>query len=105
MTDRDYGTVSTYNGSYAFITPDGEGKDVFAYKDELPGNVHRGDRVSYELAPDPYKPGKMLAKSVRFVDEGEPDETESAAQPGMYREPEVTGGALAEGLQKLLRNQ
>ena len=29
---------------------------------------HRGDRVSYDVAPDIYKPGKMRAVGVQFVD-------------------------------------
>jgi cold shock CspA family protein len=69
MKDREHGRVATYNGSYAFLTPDTGERDVFAYEDELPMVVRRGDRVSFVVAPDPYKPGKMLARDVRLEEE------------------------------------
>jgi cold shock CspA family protein len=69
MKDREQGRVATYNGSYAFLTPDTGGRDVFAYEDQLPMDVRRGDRVSFTVAPDPFKPGKMLARDVRLEEE------------------------------------
>jgi cold shock CspA family protein len=69
MKAREFGTVATYNGSYCFIKPDADSKDVFARSSELPSDpIHRGDRVSYDLTPDIYKPGRMCAKSVRLID-------------------------------------
>jgi cold shock CspA family protein len=70
---RDYGTISTYNGTYAFIQPDTGDKDVFAHESELPDGISRADRVSFVVAPDPYKPGKMLARDVRLEDEKAPE--------------------------------
>jgi cold shock CspA family protein len=101
VKSREFGTVATYNGSYAFIKPDTADKDVFAQASELPGSVSRGDRVSYDLLPDTYKPGRLCAKSVRFVEEGESQQNGAA---GMYGAEEASKTALAEGLQKLLRN-
>jgi cold shock CspA family protein len=70
MKSREFGTIATYNGSYAFTRSDAaDSKDVFAHSSELPSDpIHRGDRVSYDLAPDLFKPGRMCAKSVRFID-------------------------------------
>jgi cold shock CspA family protein len=69
MKPREFGTIATYNCSYVFIKPDAaDTKDVFAHASELPGPVHRGDRVSYDVAPDIYKPGKMRAVGAQFVD-------------------------------------
>ena len=43
MKSREFGTIATYNGSYAFIRPDAEDtKDVFAHASELPGPVSPG---------------------------------------------------------------
>jgi cold shock CspA family protein len=68
MKSRELGTIATYNGSYAFIRPDAVDKDVFAHSSELPSDsIHRGDRVSYDLMPDAFKPGRMRAVQVRFV--------------------------------------
>jgi cold shock CspA family protein len=70
MQAREYGEIVTYNGSYAFIRPDSGEKDLFAHSSQLPdGNIHRGDRVSYDQQPDKFKPGRMCATSVRFVDD------------------------------------
>jgi cold shock CspA family protein len=68
MRGRELGKISTYNGTYAFIQPDTGDKDVFAHEGELPNDIRRGDRVSFVVAPDPYKPGKMLARDVRLED-------------------------------------
>ena len=68
MKSREHGAIATFNGSYAFIKPDGADGDVFAHRSELPSDqIHRGDRVSFDVAPDPYKPGRMRAVQVRFV--------------------------------------
>jgi cold shock CspA family protein len=67
MKSREFGTVATYNGSYAFIRSDAEDtQDVFAHASELPDAINRGDR--YDVAPDIYKPGKMRAVGVQFID-------------------------------------
>ena len=68
MKNREYGTVATWNGSYCFVTPDSGEKDVFCRASQLPTDkIHRGDRVSFDLAPDNYKPGRMCAKQVQIV--------------------------------------
>jgi cold shock CspA family protein len=70
MQDREYGEISTYNGSYAFIRRDADEKDLFAHMSQLKYDpVYRGDKVSFEVAPDMTKPGKFMAQDVRF--EGE----------------------------------
>jgi cold shock protein len=71
MKAREHGTVATFNGSFCFITPDNGQRDVFAHVSQLPQGqtMHRGDRVSFDLAPDPFKNGKMCAKAVRFLDD------------------------------------
>jgi cold shock CspA family protein len=69
MKSREYGTVATYNGAFCFIRPETGERDVFAHESELPNDIRRGDRVSFDLAPDAYKPGKMCAKQVRLEEE------------------------------------
>ena len=70
MKSREMGTVSTFNGSYAFIRPDRAERDIFAHASQLPeGRIHRGDRVSFDLQPDKFKPGRMCAKAVRLENE------------------------------------
>jgi cold shock CspA family protein len=81
MKSREHGEIATYNGSYAFIRPDNCGRDVFAHESALPdGRIHCGDRVSFDVAPDPYKPGRMLARNVRFEDEEKPSAQEAAEE-------------------------
>jgi len=70
MKSRELGTVSTFNGSYAFIRPDRAERDIFAHASQLPeGKIHRGDRVSFDVQPDKFKPGRMCAMQVRFCDD------------------------------------
>jgi cold shock CspA family protein len=70
MKSRECGVITSYNGAFAFLRPDGAFRDVFAHESELPPEgVSRGDRVSFDLAPDAYKPGKMCAKQVRLEEE------------------------------------
>jgi cold shock CspA family protein len=71
LKSKEYGTVATYNGAFCFIRPETGDRDVFAHESELPDGIRRGDRVSFDLAPDTFKPGKMCATSVRFCDDGE----------------------------------
>jgi cold shock CspA family protein len=101
MKSREFGTIATYNGSYCFIKPDAaDSRDVFAHSSDLPGGpIHRGDRVSYDLAPDTFKPGRMRAKAVRFVDEGGQSER---AEAGMYAQ-DTSETALSEGLRNYMR--
>jgi|SoiMetStandDraft_2_1073263.scaffolds.fasta_scaffold30569_2 cold shock CspA family protein len=72
MKSREYGVIQTYNGAFCFIRPETGERDVFAHESELPDGIRRGDRVSFDLAPDTYKPGKMCAKTVRLEDEKGP---------------------------------
>jgi cold shock CspA family protein len=94
MRSREFGKVVTYNGTYAFLRPDGADRDVFAHASQLPDDgIHTGDRVTFDISPDPYKPGRMMATNVTFADE-----------KGLFGGAEETsGGALAEGLKKLLQ--
>jgi cold shock CspA family protein len=96
MKSREFGKVVTYNGTYAFLRPHGADRDVFAHSSQLPdGGVHTGDKDSFDVAPDPFKPGRMMAMNVTFADE-----------KGLFGGAEETsGGALAEGLNKLLGNR
>jgi cold shock CspA family protein len=68
MKERETGTVASYNAVFAFIARDDVERDIFAHESELPDGISRGDRVSFVVAPDPYKPGKMLARDVRLED-------------------------------------
>jgi cold shock CspA family protein len=68
MKERELGTVASYNGVFAFIRRDDVERDIFAHESELPDGIVRGDRVSFQVAQDPYKPGKMLARGVRLED-------------------------------------
>jgi len=86
-TNREFGTVATWNGSYCFVTPDNpvsDYRDVFCHTTEcqLPPRaiLRNGDRVSFELHPDARKPGRLCARALRLAD-AEPD-----AEPvrGMY---------------------
>ena len=59
----------SFNGSYSFIKPDSGDSDIFAHVSELQdGNIYPGDRVSFDIAPDTFKPGKMCARQVRRVE-------------------------------------
>jgi cold shock CspA family protein len=70
MKSRECGSIATFSGTFAFFRPDAADKDIFAHASELPnGHIQRGDRVSYDLAPDRYKPGRMCARAVRLEDE------------------------------------
>jgi cold shock CspA family protein len=61
VKNRELGTIATYNGTYCFIRrDDGDSKDIFAHESELPKDIHRGDRVSFDVAPDPFKSEKYL---------------------------------------------
>jgi cold shock CspA family protein len=76
MKSREYGTIATYSGVFGFIKPDDDAqtRDVFVHESELAYSpVHRGDRVSYDLAPDPFKSGKMLARGVTLENEKAPE--------------------------------
>jgi cold shock CspA family protein len=73
MKERETGTVASYNGTFAFISRDDVERDIFAHESELPDGIQSGDRVSFDVAPDPYKPGKMLARDVRLEDEKAPE--------------------------------
>jgi cold shock CspA family protein len=106
MKSRILGRCVSFNGSYAFLRPiggDGKAKDVFAHESELPdGTISVGDKVTFDVAPDTYKPGRMRATNVRLVDgDRKPDE---GAGAGMYKELE-TDSALAAGLRKLIGDQ
>jgi cold shock CspA family protein len=72
MKSRVLGRCVTFNGSYAFLRPiggDGKVKDVFAHESSLPnGTISVGDKVTFDLAPDTYKPGRMRATNVTLVD-------------------------------------
>jgi cold shock CspA family protein len=72
MKSREQGAITTFNGSYAFVRPDGADKDVFAHVSELPTDrMYSGARVSFGVSPDPFKPGRMRAVVVRFIDPSE----------------------------------
>jgi cold shock CspA family protein len=103
MKARVLARCVSFNGSYAFLRPIGDGKDVFAHESELPdGTISVGDKVTFDVAPDTYKPGRMRATNVRLVDgDRKPDE---GAGAGMYKELE-TDSALAAGLRKLIGDQ
>jgi cold shock CspA family protein len=105
MKARVLGRCVTFNGSYAFRPTGGDGKvkDVFAHESELPdGTISVGDKVTFDVAPDTYKPGRMRATNVTLVDgDRKPDE---GAGAGMYKEPE-TDSVLAAGLRKYISNQ
>jgi cold shock CspA family protein len=94
MKSREIGNVVTFNGTYAFIRPDLAERDVFAHVSQFPTDkIRRGDRVSYDLVPDPYKGnGKMHAVAVRFID-GDDDQKISG-------EGAVGASALADGLMR-----
>jgi cold shock CspA family protein len=67
MKERERGAVASYNGAYCFIRrDDDDSKDIFAHESELPKDICRGDRVSFDVAPDPFKIGKVLARAVRL---------------------------------------
>ena len=69
MQEREHRKVSTFNGTYAFLTRDTGERDIFAHVSQLKyPPIHRGDKVSYVVAADMTKPGKYLAKDVRPVD-------------------------------------
>jgi cold shock CspA family protein len=60
MQEREYGTVSTFSGSYALLTRDAE-KDIFAHVSELKYSpIYRGDKVSYVVAADMTNPANGL---------------------------------------------
>ena len=70
MTDesRTQGEVAFWNGnSFGFIKPDAGDQDAFFHVSELPADqpVQCGDRVSFNIAPDPKKPSRSRAVKVR----------------------------------------
>ena len=72
MKSRDFGEIAFWNGnSFGFIKPDrGDSGDLFFHVSELPEgqhDVHRGDRVQYDVDRDRYKPDKMRAVRVSFI--------------------------------------
>jgi cold shock CspA family protein len=103
MKARMLGTCVSYNGSYAWLRP-AEGKDVFVHESEWPdGTIQVGDKCTFDVAPDHYKPGRFRAMNVRLVD-GDDKKPSDDVGPGMYAEPDAES-ALAEGLRKLLRKE
>ena len=110
MTNRDYGQIVFWTDkNYGFIRPDAGERDLFVHRHEfdVPADevVRIGDRVSYVAGTDARrgKPPRMCAKQVRLLIDGD-DKAPDATAPGMYKSEEAGGGALAEGLQKLLRD-
>ena len=114
MKARERGEVNFWNGnSFGFIKPDAFGPDVFFHVSELPDGqeIRRGDRVEYTLSIDPYKPDKIRATQVRFVNDAvieEREQVEREYQRDEKEKPLADGGAvsadaLAEGLRFLGR--
>jgi cold shock protein len=66
------GTVKWFDGTkgYGFIQPDDGGKDVFVHISAVEragmGGLNEGQKVSYELVPNP-KNGKSSAENLRAV--------------------------------------
>ena len=53
MKSREFGSVVTYNGTYAFLRPVSADRDVFAHLSQLPdGTIRTGDKVTFDIAPD-----------------------------------------------------
>jgi cold shock CspA family protein len=107
MKARVLGRCVAFNGSYAFLRPIGDySKDVFAHESELPdGTISVGDKCTFDLSPDTYKPGRMRATNVKLVDADKPDER---VNPGMFAKPSRLSasnakGPMADGLRKLMR--
>jgi len=101
---RDHGTVVHWNGeaSYGFIRPDVGERDVFVHASNCNGEALRiRDRVTYIVGIDQRR-GRPCALDVRPESD---DRYEGVTAPGMYAAEEPSNGALAAGLQKLLRNQ
>jgi cold shock CspA family protein len=98
------GTCVTFNGSHAFLRPAlGDGKDVFVHESELPnGTIQVGDKCTFDVAPDHYKPGRLRALNVRLVDG---DKQADDVGAGMYEQRDTDDSALAEGLRKFIRDQ
>jgi cold shock protein len=103
MSTRDFGQIIFWGqNNYGFIRPDETERDI-VHRNAFPkgAEIRQGDRVSYEVGADrrPGKEPRVCAIDVRFVD------SKQADAPGMYKIDEGSNGALAKGLQKLLRNQ
>ena len=49
------GTVKFFNNSkgFGFITPEGDGKDVFVHVNGLIDKINEGDKVSYDVEEGP----------------------------------------------------
>jgi cold shock protein len=65
---RKQGEVEFWNGtSYGFIRSDAGQSDVFFHVTELPEgqSVKRGDRVTFDIERDKFKPDKTSAVRVR----------------------------------------
>jgi cold shock CspA family protein len=111
MSNRDYGQIVFWTDkNYGFIRPDAGERDIFVHRDEfdVPADevVRIGDRVSYIVGADARrgKAPRICAKQVRLLVD-EDDTAPDAAAPGMFKEQEASGGALAAGLQKYMREQ
>jgi cold shock CspA family protein len=111
MKARVLGRCVTFNGSFAFLRPIyGDGKDVFAHESELPdGTISVGDKCTFDVSPDRFKPKRLRATNVRLVeDKKQPKKRpkkQSEIGPGMYGNLAASNakGAMADGLRKLLR--
>jgi cold shock CspA family protein len=78
----------TFNGAYAFLGPIGHGKDFFAHVSQLPGGtISVGDQATFDVMPDPYKPGRMMATNIRLIDGDEKQPTMKGRAPGCTRSP------------------
>jgi hypothetical protein len=65
--------------------------------------IRVGDKCTFDVSPDRYKPNRLRATNVRLVEEGgKSDDAEVGA--GMYEKPD-TDSALAAGLRKFMRDQ
>ena len=65
------GTVISFKGSFGFIRPDGEPRDVFVYEADIdtPGwrTLSPQQRVTFELADSPKGPKAVGVKPVESV--------------------------------------
>lgn len=57
------------NRGFVFIEADDTNQSVFCHISQVKGErcLHTGDRVSFDIIPNPTKPGTMMAGNVAYL--------------------------------------
>jgi hypothetical protein len=68
-TGEVLGRVMTYNGTTAWLRQlGGNGRDIIACEEDLPGTIRAGARVTYAIAQDPDNQKRSRAVDIKLRD-------------------------------------